>query len=205
MTSELLTTEELSHRIEYDVRTIRERLRDSVLIEGVHYIRPFGRRKILFLWDATQRYEDLNDHDALRRDPLDAVLAELPDLAAPGAGKSTLNCLELTGSTVGAHERYKQITVDHDAIDQLLVTHFVEAHPTPPQSIVLDLDATDDPVHGAQEGRFFHGYYGHHCYLPLYIFAGEHLLGARLRSSNLDASAGALGKVARIVASLRAA
>lgn len=149
-------------------------------------------------------YEDLNDHDALRHDPLLAVLAESADLAAPGAGKSTLNRLELTGATVGKDERYKKIAVDHDALDQLLVTVFVEAHATPPAAIVLDLDATDDPVHGAQEGRFFHGYYGHYCYLPLYIFAGEHLLCARLRPSDRDASAGAREEVQRIVAQLRA-
>jgi hypothetical protein len=150
-------------------------------------------------------YEDLNDHDALRHDPLVAVLAESTDLGAPGAGKSTLNRLELSGATVADRERYKKITVDHDAVDRLFVDMFVQAHATVPTEIVLDLDATDDPVHGAQEGRFFHGYYGHYCYLPLYIFAGEHLLCARLRPANLDASAGALEEVERIVAQLRAA
>ena len=151
-------------------------------------------------------YEDLNDHDALRHDPLVAVLAESDDLAAPGAGKSTLNRLELTGATVADHARYKKITVDHDAVDRLFVDVFVQAHATtPPTEIILDLDATDDPVHGAQEGRFFHGYYGHYCYLPLYIFAGEHLLCARLRPADRDASAGATEEVARIVAQLRTA
>lgn len=151
-------------------------------------------------------YEDLNDHDTLRHDPLVAVLAESGDLATPGAGKSTLNRLELSSATLAATERYKKITVDHDAVDRLFVDVFVEAHAaTPPATIILDLDATDDPVHGAQEGRFFHGYYGHYCFLPLYIFAGEHLLCARLRPSNLDASAGALAEVDRIVAQLRAA
>ena len=118
-------------------------------------------------------YEDLNDHDALRHDPLIAVLAESGDLAAPGAGKSTLNRLEPTGTTVGEKARYKKITVDHDAVDRLFVDVFVQAHATAPAEIILDLDATDDPIHGMQEGRFFHGYYGHYCYLPLYIFAGE--------------------------------
>jgi len=151
-------------------------------------------------------YEDLNDHDALRHDPLVAVLAESDDLAAPGAGKSTLNRLELTGATVAEKARYKKITVDHDAVDRLFVDVFVRAHTTtPPTEIILDLDATDDPVHGAQEGRFFHGYYGHYCYLPLYIFAGEHLLCARLRPADRDASAGATEEVARIVAQLRTA
>ena len=150
-------------------------------------------------------YEDLNDHDQLRRDPLLAVLAEADDLTAPLAGKSTLNRLELSAGTVGATERYKKITVDHAAIDRLLVTLFLEAHATPPAAIVLDLDATDDPVHGQQEGRFFHGYYGHYCYLPLYIFAGAHLLCARLRPANIDASAGSGDELARIVAQVRAA
>lgn len=149
-------------------------------------------------------YEDLNDHEHLRHDPLFAVLAEAADLTAPLAGKSTLNRLELSAATVEDAERYKKIAVDHAAVDQMLVAVFVQAHPVPPTEIVLDLDATDDPVHGTQEGRFFHGYYGHYCYLPLYIFAGEHLLCARLRTAAIDASAGALEEVQRIVAQLRA-
>ena len=150
-------------------------------------------------------YEDLTDHETLRRDPLLAVLAEAADLSAPLAGKSTLNRLELSGAAVEGGERYKKITVDHAGVDRLLVELFVEAHATPPAQIVLDLDATDDPVHGRQEGRFFHGFYGHYCYLPLYIFAGEHLLLARLRPANQDASAGSLEELARLVAQLRAA
>jgi len=152
-------------------------------------------------------YEDLNDHDALRHDPLFAVLAERDDLSDPTAalaGKSTLNRLELSGATIGEAERYKKIAVDHAAVDHLLVEVFLQAHPTPPAEIILDLDATDDPVHGAQEGRFFHGFYGHYCYLPLYIFAGAHLLCARLRPANIDASAGTREEVERIVAQLRA-
>ena len=148
-------------------------------------------------------YEDLNDHDQLRHDPLFAVLAEAADLTAPLAGKSTLNRLELSAATVAEAERYKKIAVDHAAVDRLFVDAFLRAHPVPPAEIVLDLDATDDPVHGTQEGRFFHGYYGGYCYLPLYIFAGEHLLGARLRPANIDASAGAVEEVERIVAQIR--
>jgi hypothetical protein len=160
-------------------------------------------------------YEDLNDHDALRADPLLAVLAGSADPTGTArrrardagnalAGKSTLNRLELTAATCAPSERYKKITVDHAAIDRLYVDVYVAAHATPPTEIVLDLDATDDPVHGAQEGRFFHGYYGHYCYLPLYIFADEHLLCARLRPANIDASAGAREEVERTVAQLRA-
>ena len=150
-------------------------------------------------------YEDLNDHEHLRHDPLFAVLAEAADLTVPLAGKSTLNRLELSAASVDEAERYKKIAVDHAAVDRMLITVFVQAQAEPPAEIVLDLDATDDPVHGTQEGRFFHGYYGHYCYLPLYIFAGEHLLCARLRPANIDASAGALEEVERIVAQLRSA
>ena len=149
-------------------------------------------------------YEDLNDHEQLRHDSLFAVLAEAEDLAAPLAGKSTLNRLELSAATVAGTERYKKIAVDHAAVDQLFVDVFLRAHATPPEEIVLDLDATDDPVHGHQEGRFFHGFYGHYCYLPLYIMAGDHLLCARLRPANIDASAGAREEVERIVTQIRA-
>jgi hypothetical protein len=161
-------------------------------------------------------YEDLNDHEQLRRDPLLAIWAEKAD--PPGesrgrgrdrgkalAGKSTLNRLELTKVAVEAKERYKKIVLDQAAVDRLRVEVFLEAHEQPPAEVVLDLDATDDPVHGNQEGRFFHGYYGHYCYLPLYIFCGNFLLGARLRPSNIDASAGCVEERQRIVAQIRQA
>jgi hypothetical protein len=161
-------------------------------------------------------YEDLNDHDQLREDPLLAILAEKPDPTGESrvrerdrgkalAGKSTLNRLELTKAEVKDDERYKKIVIDAEAVDRLLVEVFLEAHAVPPAEIVLDLDATDDPVHGNQEGRFFHGYYGHYCYLPLYIFCGDFLLGARLRPSNIDASAGSREELERIVAQIRQA
>ena len=167
-----------------------------------HPVETLVRQRV---YGLTLGYEDLNDHDQLRLDSLFAVLAEAADLTAPLAGKSTLNRLELSAATVDEAERYKKIAVDHAAVDRLLVDVFLHAHPVPPPEIVLDLDATDDPIHGAQEGRFFHGYYGCYCYLPLYIFAGEHLLCARLRPANIDASAGALEEVDRLVAQLRAA
>ena len=119
------------------------------------------------------------------------------------AGKSTLNRLELTRETASRKERYKKILPDRGAADRLLVEVFLAVHREAPQEIILDLDATDDPLHGKQEGRFFHGYYGHYCYLPLYIFCGEFLLGARLRSSNIDASAGSVEELKRIVAQIR--
>jgi hypothetical protein len=120
------------------------------------------------------------------------------------ASKSTLNRLELTRPSAEAPaHRYQKILFDPTYADQLLLQLFAEAHRSPPEEIVLDLDATDDPLHGKQEGRFFHGYYGHYCYLPLYVFGGGHLLCARLRTANGDASAGALGEVQRIVSHLR--
>ena len=150
-------------------------------------------------------YEDLNDHEELRNDPLLAVLVEK---AHPGeevlAGKSTLNRLELTRETANAKERYKKIVLDHGAVDRLLVDLFLEAHQKAPKEIILDLDATDDPLHGKQEGRFFHAYYGHYCYLPLYIFCGQFLLCARLRPSNIDGSAGSLQELQRIIPQIRA-
>ena len=149
-------------------------------------------------------YEDLNDHEELRHDPLLALLAGKRDLTTPLAGKSTLNRMELAPTGSPLAERYHRITYSAEALDALLVEMFLEAHSPPPRVVVLDLDVTDTPLHGEQEGRFFHGYYGHYCYLPLYIFCGEHLLCARLRSSKQDASAGSLAEVERIVAQIRA-
>jgi hypothetical protein len=150
-------------------------------------------------------YEDLNDHDDLRRDPVMAVLAGKLEAGrancAPVAGKSTLNRLELSRETA---TRYHKIAHDPAAIEGLFVTLFLEAHKTPPDEIILDLDATDDPLHGHQEGRFFHGYYDGYCYLPLYVFCGRHLLAAKLRPANIDAAAGTMEEMARIVAHIRA-
>ena len=159
-------------------------------------------------------YEDLNDHDQLRQDPLLALLSGKRDVEGEhrrreqdrgkaGAGKSTLNRLELTPADAKPDARYKKIVMDEAAVDRLLVDLYIQAQPRQPKRIVLDLDATDDPVHGEQEGRFFHGYYGCYCYLPLYIFIDEHLVCARLRPSNIDASAGSLEEVQRIVKRLR--
>src|SRR5712691_869367 len=150
-------------------------------------------------------YEDLNDHDELRHDPVMAVLAG--KLAArrkdcaPAAGKSTLNRLELSREQA---TRYHKIAHDPAAIEGLFVTLFLEAHQTAPREIILDLDATDDPLHGHQEERFFHGYYDCYCYLPLYVFCGRHLLAAKLRPANIDGAAGAIEEIARIVAQIRA-
>jgi len=149
-------------------------------------------------------YEDLNDHDELRHDPVLAVLAG--KLAAhrsdcaPLAGKSTLNRLELSRLEA---TRYHKVSHDPAAIETLFVDLFLEAHRRAPEQIILDLDATNDPLHGHQEGRFFHGYYDCYCYLPLYVFCGRHLLAAKLRRSNIDGAAGAIEEVARIVARIR--
>jgi len=149
-------------------------------------------------------YEDLNDHDELRHDPVMAVLAGKLSArrsgSAPVAGKSTLNRLELSRPEA---TRYHKIAHQPAAIEGLFVDLFLEAHRQAPRQIILDLDATDDPLHGEQEGRFFHGYYGGYCYLPLYVFCGRHLLAAKLRPSNIDASAGTIEEVARIVAQIR--
>src|ERR1019366_7287917 len=149
-------------------------------------------------------YEDLNDHEQLRSDPLLALLAGKQEIEKSLAGKSTLNRLELTPSGSPLPERYHKIGYSPAAIDQLLVKIFLEAHKRAPKQIVLDLDATDTPLHGKQEGRFFHGYYGHYCYLPLHIFCGDHLLCSRLRPSNQDASAGSVAELERILAQIRA-
>jgi hypothetical protein len=146
-------------------------------------------------------YEDLNDHEQLRQDPLLKLLAGKPDLNKPLAGKSTLNRMELGA---GLPNRYKKITFWRDAIDDLLVEVFLEAQLAAPEQIVLDIDATDFAIHGEQEGRFYHGYYDHYCYLPLYVFAGEHVLCARLRPSNIDPSAGSRKEIERIVRRIRA-
>ena len=152
-------------------------------------------------------YEDIDDHDELRHDP---VLGLLSDTLEPKradvatlAGKSTLNRLE-HGLKSGAG-RYHKISVIDAAMEKVFLDIYVAAHKSPPKRIILDLDATDDPLHGDQEGRFFHGYYRCYCYLPLYIFDGRHLLVATLRKADREASAGAKEEIARIVAHLRAA
>jgi hypothetical protein len=147
-------------------------------------------------------YEDLNDHDQLRNDPVFGILAGREELEEPLAGKSTLNRMELG---TGMKTRYKKITFWREGLDELLVNLFLESHPSPPAEIILDVDTTDLPLHGKQEGRFFHGYYDHYCYLPLYIFCGEQVLCARLREANHDAAFGSLQEIRRIVAQIRSA
>jgi hypothetical protein len=176
--------------------------RDPHLIE--HTVRTLVGQRV---FGMALGYEDLNDHESLRHDPVfGALLGKLAakrrrDCAAL-AGKSTLNRLELHPAQ--AVSRYHKIRPDGPAIERLWVDLFLDAHREAPSEIILDLDATDDPLHGHQEGRFFHGYYDGYCYLPLYIFCGEHLLCAKLRRSNIDGAAGAREEIERIVAQIRA-
>jgi hypothetical protein len=183
--------------------------RDADLIE--HTVEELVAQRIYAL---ALGYEDLNDHDELRHDPLLAVLVGKEDPTGKDrlrdrdkgkalAGKSTLNRLELTPVGANKNSRYKKITIDRHAVDDFFIDVFLDAHRRAPSEIILDLDATDDPLHGHQAGRFFHGYYKSYCYLPLYIFCGEHLLCARLRPSDIDASAGSVKELDRIVSKIR--
>jgi hypothetical protein len=159
-------------------------------------------------------YEDLNDHDSLRHDVVMGLLCDKDDPSGNDrarerdqgkaiAGKSTLNRLELTPEGANEKSRYKKIVVHGEQVDDLMVELYIQAQPTAPAEVVLDVDATDDPLYGNQEGRFFHGYYGEYCYLPLYIFSGEHLLCARLRQANEDPASGVGQELERIVNKLR--
>ena len=160
-------------------------------------------------------YEDLNDHDQLAKDQMLAIAVgktdptgmdrvSEKDKGKPLAGKSTLNRLELTAPDATAKSAYKKIVMKPESVDNLFVDVFLESYPNAPEEIILDVDATDDPLHGNQEGKFFHGYYKAYCYLPLYIFCGEHLLCARLRTANNDAAAGTVEELEYIVQRIRA-
>lgn len=183
--------------------------RDPDLIE--HPLVDLLKQRILGLCLG---YEDLIDHDQLRHDPLLAVLVGKSDPLGDDrvrpadrgkalAGKSTLNRLELTAVGADADSRYKKIVANMKGIEEFLIDAYIDQQATPPERIVLDLDATDDPMHGNQLGGFFHGYYGHYCYMPLYIFCGDHPLCARLRPSDIDACSGSLKQVQHIVARVR--
>jgi hypothetical protein len=170
--------------------------RDPARIE--HSVEQMIRQRVYAL---ALGYEDLNDHDQLRQDPLLGLMAGKAEPGAePLAGKSTLNRMEL-GS--GTPDRYKKITFWRDGVDELLVNVFVEAHPVAPGEIILDIDTTDMALHGKQEGRFYHGHYGHYCYLPLYIFCGDHVLCARLRPSSVGPAVGSKKEVERVVSQIR--
>ena len=169
--------------------------RDPVLV--THSVQEMVAQRV---YGLALGYEDVNDHEQLRRDPLMKLLAGKRKLEETLAGKSTLNRIELG---TGIPSRYKKITYWKQSFDALLVDLFLEAFEQAPEQIVLDLDTTDVELHGGQEGRFFHGYYDEYCYLPLYIFCGQHLLCVRLREANQDAAAGSLAEVRRIVEQIR--
>jgi hypothetical protein len=192
-----------------DLARCFEDFRDPELIE--HSVEDLVKQRVFAL---ALGYEDLNDHDQLRTDPLLATLVGKHDVTGqqrtsprdrgkPLAGKSTLNRLELTPVGATADSRYKKIVARHQDIAAWFVEAFLRLHTEPPEELILDLDATDDPIHGHQAGRFFHGYYDSYCYLPLYIFCGAHLLLAKLRPANIDAAAGAVKQVAWIVEQIR--
>jgi len=166
-----------------------------------HSVETLVRQRVMGL---AMGYEDLNDHDRLRHDPVLALLAEKLEASRQDcqavAGKSTLNRLELSGAEA---TRYHKIGHDGAAIERLFVELFLESRAEAPGEIVLDFDATDDPLHGEQEGRFFHGYYDCYCYLPLYVFCGRDLLAAKLRRANIDGAAGAKEEAERIVTQIR--
>ena len=183
--------------------------RDPELIE--HEAEELLRQRVFGICCG---HEDLNDHAALRDDPLLAAVVgkadplgrdrrEKKDQGHPLASPSTLNRLELTPADATADSRYRKVVYDAEKIADLFVDVFLDANPRWPKEIVLDLDSTDDLIHGTQEGRFFHGYYGNYCYLPLYIFAGDFLLCAKLRTSDIDGSAGSLDEVKRIIARIQ--
>ena len=183
--------------------------RDPELIE--HTVAELVAQRV---YGLALGYEDLVDHDQLRHDPLMAVLAGKDDPTGQDrvrkrdrgkalAGKSTLNRLELSPPRADENSRYKKITADLGQMESLLTDLFLEAHPVPPKQIILDFDATDDPTHGHQLGRFFQGYYKEYCYLPLYVFCGEHLLCSQLRPADQDGAAGSVAKLAGLVERIR--
>lgn len=154
-------------------------------------------------------YEDVNNRDKLRDDPALVIalgkLNFLDSTEASLAGKSTINRLEYCPETIldQATSRYHKIEVLAPEIERTFVNIFLSSYFTPPKRIILDLDVTDDQVHGNQEGAFFNKYYNGVCYAPLYIFCGHHLLVAKLRPSNIDPAEGALEELQRVIGLIR--
>jgi len=183
--------------------------RKSSLIE--HRVEELLAQRVLGLACG---YEDLNDHDALRHDPLFGVAVgkrepagknrrRVHDQGKALASSSTLNRLELTPQDAGPSKRYKKIVCDFKAFDQLFLDIGLSINDKAPERIILDVDATDDIIHGSQEGRFYHGYYRNYCYLPLYIFWGDRPLAARLRTADKDPAKGVVEEMTRIVKAIR--
>jgi len=208
-----LLLREVESRFHILKRLARDCFRDCRNRDRIeHTVESLIRQRI---YGLALGYEDLNDHDRLRHDVVMGVLSEKPEPSGRDrvreqdhgkalAGKSTLNRLELTPEDADEKSRYKKIVADSGAIDELMITLFIESYQGVPSEVVLDVDATDDPLHGNQEGKYFHGYYAEYCYLPLYIFSGKHLLCARLRPANEDPASGLCQELKRIVTRLRA-
>ncbi len=209
-----LLLREVESRFQILKRLARESFRDYRDQDRIeHTVGSLIRQRV---YGIALGYEDLNDHDSLRHDVVMGLLSEKRDPTGSDrvreqdqgkaiAGKSTLNRLELTPEDANEKSRYKKIVADGGKIDELMVTLFIESYESAPSEVVLDVDATDDPVHGNQEGKYFHGYYAEYCYLPLYIFSGEHLLCARLRQANEDPASGVSQELERIVKKLKSA
>jgi Transposase DDE domain group 1 len=209
-----LLLREVESRLHILKRLARDCFRDYRDEERIeHTVESLIRQRV---YGIALGYEDLNDHDSLRHDVVMGLLSEKRDPSGKDrvreqdqgkaiAGKSTLNRLELTPEDANEKSRYKKIVADDGEIDELMITLFIESYPSAPSEVVLDVDATDDPLHGNQEGRYFHGYYAEYCYLPLYIFCGEHLLCARLRQADEDPASGVLQELKRIVTKLKSA
>src|SRR5215472_13499750 len=207
-----LLLREVESRFQILKRLARECFRDYRDKDRIeHTVGSLIRQRV---YGIALGYEDLNDHDSLRHDVMMGLLSEKRnpsgkdrvrerDQGKPIAGKSTLNRLELTAEGANEKSRYKKIVAEGEKIDDLMVDIYLQSHPRVPDEVVLDVDATDDPLYGKQEGRFFHGYYAEYCYLPLYIFSGEHLLCARLRQANEDPASGVRPELERIVKKLR--
>ncbi len=192
----LLETERRTRILERFVGCFRD-YRKRTLVQ--HSLESMIRQRVMGL---ALGYEDLNDHDSLREDPLIGTLSGKSDPRQPLAGKSTLNRLELTPDGHG-EDRYKRIVYDGNAIDKFFVDVFLKSRSTPPDQIVIDLDTTEDRIHGNQEGRFFHGHYGSYCYLPLYVFCGQDLLCARLREASVGPAEGTVEELRRIIGQIR--
>jgi hypothetical protein len=207
-----LLLREVENRVQILKRLARDCFRDYRDPDRIeHPVESLIRQRV---YGIALGYEDLNDHDSLRHDVVMGLLSEKQDPSGRDrvreqdrgkavAGKSTLNRLELTPEDANENSRYKKIVANSEKIDELMVALFIESYESAPSEVVLDIDATDDPLHGNQEGKYFHGYYAEYCYLPLYIFSGEHLLCARLRQANEDPASGVLQELTRIVEKLK--
>ena len=150
-------------------------------------------------------YEDLNDHNQLRNDPLFALSVGKSDIKQDTtlAGLSTLNRIELTPSALNDKRPDLKIVHHPEKIQKFFVDTALSLHKTEPKEMILDIDSTDDKIHGKQEGRFYHGYYRSYCFLPLYIFWDEQLLSATLKPANSSSTEDIITEISRVVGHIR--